>query len=80
MSLKDFLLIIEQRFVIDQADPAKEIELVNRYIEIVQEEKDIFLERTWAEIKELEMTPAEHHQRKQRREAEEKAKKEAEER
>lgn len=66
MSLKNFLETLEKR-IVDQAckdDAAKEIELVDRFIALVEEEKDLYLERTLLEIKEHEMTPYEHAQRK----------------
>ncbi len=62
MSLKEYLTILEQKFVdiASKDDPAKELECVDTFIRLVEEDRDTFLPRTLDVIKEAEMTPYEH--------------------
>ena len=81
MSLKEYLQILEQKFV-DEAskdDPTKELECVDRFIELVQEEKLIFMERALKVIEFAEMTPYEHKQWKKQQDDEAKRLKEEQE-
>ena len=78
LSLKDYLTILEQKFV-DQAskdDPTQELICVDKFIKLVEEDKDTFLDRTHDVIREAEMTPYEHKQRQMARDAEAKRLKE----
>merc|ERR1719469_457022 len=68
MSLKEYLQILETKFVdvASKDDPAKELECVDTFIRIVEEDKLIFLDRAMEIIKYHEMTPYEHKQRKKK--------------
>ena len=81
MSMKEYLETLETKFIDVAAkdDPLKELECVENFIKITNEEKLVFLERCLADIKEHEMTPYEHKQRKLQREAEAKRLKEEQE-
>ena len=81
LSMKEYLETLETKFidVAAKEDPLKELECVENFIKITNEEKLVFLERCLADIKEHEMTPYEHKQRKLQREAEAKRLKEEQE-
>ena len=79
--MKEYLETLETKFIDVAAkdDPLKEFECVDNFIKITNEEKLVFLERCMADIKEHEMTPYEHKQRRLQREAEAKRLKEEQE-
>ena len=66
MSLKEYLEILEKKFVdiASKDDPTKELECVDTFIKLVEDDRETFLPRTLEVIKEAEMTPYEHNQRK----------------
>ena len=57
MSLKEFLEVLESKFC---TDDGSEAEYVETFIKVTEEEKNTFLDRAYADIKEAEMTPYEH--------------------
>ena len=71
MSLKEYLTVLEKKFV-DQAskdDPKIELQLIDQFIKFVDEEKTTFMDRTIEDIKDANMTPYEFNLRKKEREA-----------
>mmetsp|Transcript_25553 Transcript_25553/g.34155 ORF Transcript_25553/g.34155 Transcript_25553/m.34155 type:complete len:222 (+) Transcript_25553:230-895(+) len=65
MSLREFLEVLDDKFmnVAAKDDPLKEFECVDRFLAVVKEEKETFLERCLMDIREAEMSPYEHKQR-----------------
>ena len=77
MSMKEYLEVLDGRFASQQEK--EEHELVETFINFVHEEKSLYLDRALAVIREYEMTPYEHRQRRLKQEAEAKRLKEEQE-
>lgn len=67
LALKDYLLLLEDRFCSGaayEANPASEIDQVDTFIKLVEQEKEVFYERAVKLIEYQEMTPYQVRQKK----------------
>lgn len=61
LSMKEYLELLEGKFAQDSGtNPATEIELVDKYIRLIEENKTSFIAKAMPLIKFEEMTPYEH--------------------
>lgn len=72
LSIREYLEVLEEKFCVGEGaeDVDKQSEHVENFVKLVDEEKTTFLDRAYAEIREAEMTPYEHRQRRLAQEAE----------
>lgn len=70
LGMKEYLEMLEGKFEQGSgSNPAKEIELVDKYVKLIEENKTSFIAKAMPLIRFEEMTPYEHSQRQRRRDA-----------